>query len=392
MKIAQVCPYDMDRPGGVQSHIRDMAAAFRELGHEVTVIAPRNPDGGTGGAAAAGVETLGRARRILFGATQFEITAAFRDDLRRLKTMMREGGFDVVHYHTFWTPILPLQAYLASDAAAVATFHDTPAPTVTGRMLRVLFRGLSRVILPWFDEVVVVSESPLRHLRGAKRPINVMVPGSDLARFDRTPPAPRQFGDGRVNIVFVGRLEERKGVPILLEAYRRLVADGEPVRLIIAGGGPDEPAHRAFVAAHGLDVVFTGRFPDSDKARWYREADIVAAPSPFGESFGMVLVEAMANGKPVVAARNTGYRTVLTGPGAEFLVAPGDPGALAAGLRRLVRDPELRARLGAWGRAEAVKYDCRTVAPDMVAVYRRAMATRSRAVTPGLVAKVQADD
>ena len=392
MKIAQVCPYDMDRPGGVQAHVGDMAAALREHGHDVTIIAPRDPDGRPSGPGSKGVQTLGRARRIRFGATEYEITAASGDDLRTLKATMREGGFDVVHYHTFWTPILPLQAYLASNAAAVATFHDTPAPTLSGRMLRVLFRGLSRIILPWFDEVIAVSESPLMHLRGAKRPINLMAPASDLARFDRSPPGPRQFADGRVNILFVGRLEERKGVPILLEAYRRLVSAGEAVRLIIAGGGPDESQHRAFVAAHGLDVVFTGRFPESDKPRWYREADICAAPSPFGESFGLVLVEAMANGKPVVAARNTGYRTVLTGPGAEFLVPPGDPSAFEAGLRRLVRDPDLRARLGAWGRAEAVKYDCRTVAPDLVALYRRAIAAHARTARPGLVAKAQADD
>jgi phosphatidylinositol alpha-mannosyltransferase len=179
-----------------------------------------------------------------------------------------------------------------------------------------------------------------------------------------------------VTLLFVGRLEPRKGVMVLAEAYRRLCADGLPVRLVIAGGGDEEPKLRRFVARHSLpEVVFAGRFEDADAVAVYASGDIVCAPSPYGESFGIVIAEAMASGRPVVAAANRGYRTLLTGEGAQLLAPPGDAEAFYRRLKALVLDPALRARMGAWGRVEARRYDCRQIAPRLVDIYRHAMAS-----------------
>lgn len=159
MKIAQICPYDMDRPGGVQTHIRDLGTALEALGHEVTILAPliRPPAAEPVGPS---IVRLGRARKIGFGGTAYEISIALGEEKRRLSALIAESGFHVMHYHTMWTPLLPLQVFLRSRAANVATFHDTPADTLEGRALRHVFRAISTVLLPKLDAVITPSEAP----------------------------------------------------------------------------------------------------------------------------------------------------------------------------------------------------------------------------------------
>lgn len=378
MKIAQLCPYDIHRPGGVQMHIRDLSEALRERGHAVTIIAPRV------GPSVPDTESLihlGAARKIGFGGTAFEISIAMGADHRRLAALMRQDRFDVVHFHTIWTPMLPLQAFRLSGAANVATFHDTPPDTWGGALTRLVYRGFSRWLLPRLDGVIAVSEAPAGHLRptGDQR-LALLPPCTDLRRFMSGAAPFDRYRDGRVNILFLGRLEPRKGAAILVEAYRRLCAEDLPVRLLIAGDGDLAPMLRGAVAKHGVPrVEFIGRFPDADAPRWYATCDIYCAPSMYGESFGIVLTEAMASGRPVVAAANHGYRTVLRGEAAAFLAPPGDVDATYRLLRQLVLDAPMRERLGDWGLREAPRYDCRVLAPQFEAIYRRAMATARRA-------------
>ena len=379
MRIAQVCPYDIARPGGVQRHILDMAGALRELGHEVVVIAPRTdlPLAGP-----PGVHRIGRARKLNFSGTAFEITIALGAERRTLKSLMRDGGFDIVHFHTPWTPFLALQALSFHAGPAVATFHDTPGHSVSGRILTWLFRRLSRVLLPRFDLVLTPSDAPRGHLADEKRAIVTFPPCTDLRAFrDAAPAAGLQ--DGKLNLLFLGRLEPRKGAMLLLEAYRQLHAAGLDLRLIVAGNGPEEARLRDFVKQHALhDVVFAGA--PRDTAPWFAAADIFCAPAPHGESFGIVLTEAMAAGRPIVAAANEGYRTVLDGEAARFLVSPGSADALAQAIAILAGDAELRARLGAWGREASARYDCRHLAPSLVALYQDAIAhhrLRAQSVT-----------
>jgi len=375
MKIAQVCPYDMDRPGGVQAHIRDLGTALMEMGHEVTILAPLvgEPVARSGGPQ---VVRLGRARKIGFGGTAYEISIALGAEKKRLGTIVEQGGFDVMHYHTMWTPLLPFQVFRRSRAANVATFHDTPAPTFEGRLLAHLFRAISERLLPKLDGVITPSEAPLAHLAKVGPPVHILPPSTDLSRFAAARLSKRaRFDDGRINILFLGRLETRKGAALLLDAYRRLITDELPVRLIIAGKGEKENALREFGAAHALpNLEFIGGFFDDEAPQLYADCDIFCAPAPYGESFGIVIAEAMASGKPVVAAANAGYRTLLTGEGARFLTPPGDVDALTDGLRTLVNDADLRAKLGEWGRRNAMNYDARAVAPKFVAVYEEAIA------------------
>jgi phosphatidylinositol alpha-mannosyltransferase len=374
MKIAQVCPYDMDRPGGVQAHIRDLGTALEAMGHQVTILAPL-VDAYRPASNGPEVVRLGRARRIGFGGTAYEISIALGAEKKRLKAIVEDGHFDVMHYHTMWTPLLPFQVFRRSKAANVATFHDTPAPTFEGRMLAHVFRAMSKRLLPQLDGVITPSEAPQGHLAKVGPPVTILPPSTDLARFARARLSKRaRFDDGRINILFLGRLETRKGAGLLLDAYRRLTTEELPVRLIIAGQGEKENALREFGAAHSLpNLEFIGGFFDDEAPQLYADCDIFCAPAPYGESFGIVIAEAMASGRPVVAAANAGYRSLLTGEGARFLAPPGDVDALTEALRTLVKDAPLRARLGAWGRGNAMNYDVRNVAPKFVAVYEEAL-------------------
>ncbi len=379
MKIAQVCPYDIDRPGGVQAHIRDTADAFAKLGHDVTIIAPRIGANVNGPSESPSVRfmRLGRARKISFGATSFEISA-LGEDGPALDALMREG-FDIVHFHTIWVPLLPFQVFRRFSGPKVATFHDTPADTLSGTILRQIFSRLSTVILPRLDAVIAVSDAPTRHLRAAHGvPIQIVPPCTDLAALARAAHGRAEAKAGGVNILFLGRLDTRKGAMLLLRAYRRLAAQAVPVTLTIAGMGDDADALRQYVREHALaGVDFLGAVPAQDKARVIASCDIFCAPAPYGESFGIVIAEAMACGKPVVAAGNAGYRTILKDESASCLAAPGDVDSLYQKLRALVLHADDRARLGAWGAREALRYDCSAVAPRLLAIYRQAQAKRA---------------
>jgi len=378
VRIAQVCPYDIGRSGGVQAHIRDTAAALADLGHVVTIIAPQSSaseagpmDVGPG----LRLRRLGRARMINFAGTRFEISAATGNDGRELTGLMRGNAFDVVHFHTPWTPFMATQAFFACTAAKVVTFHDTPPERAAGAFGRAAIGLISRTLLASVDGLVAVSEAPRSHLRlPSGRPVSIVPPCTDLRRFQDAPTT-ASAPDAPVNILFVGRLEPRKGAMVLLQAYRMLCAEGLKVRLQIAGGGGEETALHQFVADNQLpDVEFLGAFEDAQAPALFAGCDIFCAPSPYGESFGVVLTEAMAAGKAVVAAGNRGYRTVIRGQAEPFLAEPGDPASLYDRLRRLVADPDLRERLGIWGAEAAMAYDCRTVAPRLVSVYAEAVA------------------
>ena len=165
-------------------------------------------------------------------------------------------------------------------------------------------------------------------------------------------------------------MDQRKGIYQLLEAYRALSRESQDLRLLIVGGGGEVENVRSYIAENGLEeVVMLGPFDRVDAPRYFATADIFCSPALYGESFGLVLTEAMSCGKPVVAAANLGYSTVMGGEGAKFLVRPGDVGDLIAKLRLLISDSDLRKQMGAWGRKEAAKYDCRQVVPEIVKIY-----------------------
>ena len=389
MKIAQLCPYDISRPGGVQRHILDLSAALRRLGHDVSIIAPRVGTSTDGlaypDADPCPIVNLGSGRLIALNKTQFEISWAVGAQCTRLASVLESSAFDVIHFHSLLSPFMPLQVFRRSHSTNVATFHAVPPDGKTGTMQRWLSRAVSRRLLPRLDGIILASDvqKELHPLAEVSTPVTVLPPCTDLRRFEADTAPIERYRDGRVNILSLGRLEARKGAMTLLQACAGLGHSRPQMRLLFAGDGPERTALEQFVRDRGVaDVVFLGRVEQADVARCYANCDIFCAPALYAEGFGIVLAEAMASGKPIVAAANAGYRIVLRGEAASFLTPPGDAETLRGKLEVLIADPALRQRLGAWGRIEAARYDSGTLAPSFVSFYEEAIRAKSRRGRP----------
>jgi len=377
MKIAIVCPYDFFRPGGVQVHIHDLSMELRKQGHHITIIAPDVPR--LENSKDQDVAFFGKSKSIVFNETQIDVSLAWGKEYVRLKEWLAQQQFDVIHFHTIWDPFLSFQILaLAGKSARVATFHDTPPDTFSGRLTRKFFTLLSRFLYQWLDCITAVSQSPAGHLyRKSGHPIHICPPSIDYSRFLRID---RNNQDNELfTIVFVGRLDPRKGVFILLQAYENLKQRGEKIRLVVAGNGEQFDILQQTIKDKNIqDVTLLGYISEEDKYHWLSKADVFCSPALFGESFGIVLVEAMAAGVPVVGAANSGYSTVLKNQSKYCLSIPCDPIDLAEKLKALVNDANCRQDLSEWGRKEAVQHDIKAWAPKWGELYRQAIEQRQK--------------
>jgi len=373
MRILQVCPYDIARAGGVQRHIVDLSNALARAGHEVTIVAPASDGARPVLHDAVELYALGRFRAWRMHGTRFELTWASTPELDRFNARASGKPFDVAHFHTLWTPLMPWQLYRRARALAartVATFHDTPPPGVSGAITRSVFRFLSRRISSDLDAMIAVSGAPAQHLRPLARCPLVRLPACiDLAPYAALGRVRDHPGDPTV--LFVGRLEPRKGVLLLIEAFARVRESQPRARLVVCGEGDERAAAAALSSTLRVRdaVTFTGALPDPQRLALYGAADVFCAPSPYGESYGLVIAEAMAAGLAVVAAANAGYRTLLTGEGAAGLADPGDVAALARRLAEVLGSAGLRSKLSEWGAREAWRSDVNARLGDFLAVY-----------------------
>ncbi|NWJ70145.1 glycosyltransferase family 4 protein [Pseudonocardia sp. ICBG1122] len=371
MRIGIVCPYSLDVAGGVQRHVLDLAAALRALGHTVEVLAPATgtaPEFVTPAGRAVGVPYNGSVARVAFG----PLTR------HRTRRWLAAHDFDVLHVHEPTTPSVSALALLDARGPVVATFHTS---TERSRVLAA-FGPVARPLLERVTARIAVSATARRvqveHLGGDATEIPN---GVDVARFAHgpaldLPPA--------VRVGYVGRFDEpRKGMPVLLAALRRVVAERPDVRLLVVGRGDGDRLRRAAGPGLAGRIDLLGPVDEATKAAALRSVAVFCAPHRGGESFGMVLTEAMAAGAPVVAADLESFRAVLDDGLAGALFPPGDDAALAAALTRLLDDGTARARLAAAGRDRAQRYDWPVVASDVLRVYRAAIAGAPRPLVRG---------
>jgi len=361
VKVGLVCPYTWDVPGGVQAHVHDLALALIGLGHDVSVITPADDEAAlppyivsTG--RAVPVPYNGAVARMAFGPLS----------ARRVRRWLREGDFDVVHVHEPTTPSLSLLATWSFDGPLVATFHTS---VQRARTLAAAYPIL-QTALEKISARIAVSQAARRtlveHLGGDA----VMIPnGVSMAAFAGVEPFPGWPGEGGA-LGFLGRFEEaRKGLPILLAAFEKLAVERPGLRLLIAGPGDPDDVRDALPADVFDRVHLLGQVSAADKARMLASVDVYVAPNIGGESFGIVLLEAMAVGTAVLASDIEAFRAVLDGGRSGQLFATGDPDDLALKAAELLDDPGARAALVVLGRATARTYDWSTVARDIVRVY-----------------------
>lgn len=361
MRIALVCPYAWDRPGGVQSHVRSLAAALRTRDHDVTVFAPHT----AGEGAAPGVTFVGKA--VPVPANGSVAPLAFGPVVAAgLRRALADFDPDVMHLHEPLIPSLSWLALMASDAPAVGTFHASAEWSLGYGIAK----GALAPAMKKLAVKTVVSESARvlvsRYFPGAY----VLTPnGVDTSSFARARPVRHVDGP---EVLFFSRLEKRKGLEVLVRAMARVPG----ATLVVAGSGPEEKAVRALARSLSVDAAWLGRVADEDVASTYKGADVYCAPALGGESFGIVLVEAMAAGAPVVCSDLPGFRAVTAG--AARLVPPGDDESLAASLRAVLEDPAEAERMRREGAAAATRFDWDVLVPRVEEVYASAVTTQAR--------------
>lgn len=363
MRIAIVCPYAWDRDGGVQSHVRSLAETLRRRDHDVTVLAPYRsrppqdedgPDGATRVAKAFGVPANGSIAPVAFGPVA---AAAVRKALKAIQP-------EVMHLHEPLIPSLSLLALWNSRTPSVGTFHAAAEESLGYRIASpVLQRAAGRLTIR-----TAVSDAAreliARYIPGE---YTLTPNGVDTQRFAGAAPL---FGRDKPTVLFLGRIERRKGLEVLIQAMTRLRdLDAE---LVVGGSGPEERSARALAERLQVPATFLGRVPDEDVPRLYRSADVYCAPGLGGESFGIVLVEAMAAATPVVCSDLPGFRAV--GGGAAELVPPAEAGPLADALRKVLTDAAHAERMRKTSSRMASAYDWSRLVVGVEALYERAAA------------------
>ena len=368
MRIGMVCPYSFDVPGGVQFHVRDLAEVYLGQGHEVSVLAPADddaplPDYLVSCGRAVPVRYNGSVARLTFG----PVTSA------RVARWLENGRFDLVHLHEPVTPSVSLMALWATEEPVVATFHTS---TVRSRAMHAA-QPLLRPSLEKIHGRIAVSQDAAstvrRHLGGD----TFIIPnGVHVGRFAAAPRRPDWEGTPqRPTLAFLGRGDEpRKGLAVALEAMTHLLARHPGARLLVAGPGDAtgilEDADPRAVAATEL----LGGVSEADKESLLASVDVYLAPHLGGESFGIVLVEAMAAGAVVVASDLDPFARVLGEEPAGVLFPTGSAPALADAVASLLQDPSRRASLRVAGRRRAAEFDWSTVSGQVMAVYETVLA------------------
>ena len=378
MKIGITCPYSWDVPGGVQQHIRDLAEALIDEGHDVSVISPADDDTPlppyvTGAGRAVPVPYNGSVARLSFGFLS----------VSRVRRWIKEGGFDVLHVHEPEIPSLSLLACWVASGPIVATFHTAiPRSRVLLVTYPVVRTGLEKI-----NGRIAVSEAArttlVEHIGGDA----VVIPnGVATRRYRKADPLPGWPGPGGA-IGFLGRLDEpRKGLQVLLKAFEVLGQERPGLRLLIAGPAADPGDVLDRVPAALRDrVVLLGQVSEEDKVRVLHSVDVFCSPNTGGESFGIVTAEAMAAGVPIVASDIEAFRQVLRGGEAGELFTTGDAGDLARAAGRLLDDPARRAALSAAALVAVADYDWSVVARSVLSVYETVVlgSTQVAVTAPG---------
>jgi phosphatidylinositol alpha-mannosyltransferase len=366
MKIGLVSPYDYSHPGGVINHVSYLAHHLHLMGHQVKIIAPVRRTGTR--YFGEEVTAIGRPIPIPYGGTTARIPLSPWLPYQVQKVLEREA-FDIVHLHEPFIPMLSLSVLRESSALNVGTFHACHKGSFLYWMNQPAMRKLGRRL----HGKIAVSKPALDYIsRYLPGEYHIIPNGVDVHHYQPEGPRREELLDGKLNIFFVGRLEERKGVGDLIRACSIVKKSFHNFRLVIAGPGIRLRYYYQALARSlvGDNVIFTSYVPFNELPQYYRTADIFCAPATGGESFGIVLLEAMASGTPIVATDIAGYASVLTSGKEGLLAKPEDPRSLAEALLTLLNDRQARLKMGQGGLDTAGKYSWENVSSRVLEFYQ----------------------
>lgn len=341
MKIGLICPYNLHKNGGVQECVLALQERYVKAGHKAIIITPKPQK--LSHNVYEDVIYVGTAKDIK---SPFHTTAqiSVSVDGKELDAILAQQKFDILHFHEPWVPILGRQILSRSSSVNIATFHAKLPETMMTKTIEKVITPYTKSILKYIDAFTAVSPAGAEYVGTlTKKTIKIITNGIDIDKYKGKKYKPSN------TILYIGRLERRKGVKYLLEAFRLLKLRDPSARLVIVGDGPEREKLESIIGERQIDdVIFTGFVTDAEKRRLLSQARVFCSPALFGESFGIVLLEAMASGTPIVAGDNSGYRSVLTGRGSLSIIDPKDSYIFSARLELFYRDEQLRGLWSEW--------------------------------------------
>jgi phosphatidylinositol alpha-mannosyltransferase len=375
MKIGIVCPYNILKGGGVQEHVREMQAELKRRGHTVKVITPLPRD----------TDVINLADTIFVGTstdfrspmhTSVQVSATV--DIEKIDSVLAEEKFDIIHFHEPWVPVISRQILLRSDSVNIATFHAKVPETMMSRTVVRVVTPYMKSVLKYLHELTAVSESAAEYARSLTDAHITFVPnGINLDKYKVQPKKTK----APTNILYVGRLERRKGVKYLLQAFQQLSAQCPDVVLRIAGSGPDREKLELLAEDLKLkNVEFLGYVSDAEKHKLFAEASLFCSPAIYGESFGIVLLEAMATGLVAVAGDNSGYADLMQGVGALSVVDTHNPREFARRLKLLLDEPALRKIWQDWAATYVKQFSYIKIVDQYEVLYAEALKRHASSV------------
>jgi len=369
MKVGIVTPHDYFHHGGVQEHVKAQAKVLKDRGHDVVVISPRvkktAPE-----KIPEGIILLGQATKMNNPmSTGSEI--GFTVDSKEIEEMFSHHNFDIMHFHEPWVPVLSRQILARSPAVNIATFHAKLPENTVNKSIEMVSLPYTRSSLKYIDAITAVSTAGAQFIKSvSKKKIRIIPNGIDLKLY--SPEITKQsknVSKAKKTILYIGRLEKRKGVMQLLKAFAQIA--NNKTELVIVGEGPKKTSLQNYVKTWAIpNVKFLGFVSEEEKKKLLKSADVFCSPALYGESFGIVLVEAMAMGVPIIAGDNPGYKCVLKGPARLGLVDPKDTLEFANKLQIFTEESDLGVLLSEWGKKDVRQYDYELIVDEYEKLYQ----------------------
>ena len=377
MNIIQVCPYDLSIPGGVQTHVMQLSNELVRKNHKVMVFAPSLTKSSLERKFDCEVVHITSSARIPWWGTSIDVSLLRADERRHIQELFVDFKPDVIHFHTIWNPVMQTQLLwmTPSSVKKVGTFHDTPPDRGVGKYIGAnLMKIGAKYYLPKMDEIISVSETQTKAMGANPKnlPDNFRILPNGIDAEAGRNMKKKAIPEDEFRIIFIGRLENRKGVFELLEVYNRLQKDqlSNKLSLKLVGHGPQLGEIRRFVKNHDLKrVSIHEEVSDAEKNRLLLESHLMVAPALYGESFGIVLLEAMALGVKVAGYGNAGYLNVGKKYGVENFPPPGDRDSLYELMKKHIEQPQETKELISRGLKIAAEYDWKIISEEIENIY-----------------------